>query len=129
MLRNGTSSQIIILYINIWAYGLMKSYFKKHLDKLVKLRIKMGFFRNRLCLSMNRRKQIIQSTFLPVLGYSDTIYMNAAATTLKPLDAVYHSTFPFITGDRLSTHHCILYQKAGWPSLKSRRLIHCSLCL
>lgn len=75
----------------------------------IKLRIKMGFFfRNRSCLSLNSRKQIIQSTFLQLLDYSDTIYMTAGATTLKPLDAVYHTTLHFITGDRFSTHHCIL---------------------
>lgn len=28
---------------------------------------------------------------LSALDYGDVIYMNAAATSLKPLDAVYHS--------------------------------------
>ena len=75
---------------------------------------------------MNSRKQIVQSTFLPVLDYGDTIYQNAAATTLKPLDAVYHSALRFITGDSFATHHCILYQRVCWTSLKSHRSPHYS---
>lgn len=43
-------------------------------------------------------KHIIQSTFLPVLDYGD-IYMNAAAISLKLLNAVYHNALHFITGD------------------------------
>lgn len=40
-----------------------------------------------------------QSTFLPVLDDGDTIIGNAAATTIKSSDTVYHSTLRFITGD------------------------------
>ena len=95
-------------YLGIWIDEKLS--FKKYIDKLVKkLRMKMGlFYRNKSCLSLNRRKQIIQSTFLSVLDYGDTIYMNATATSLKPLDAVYHSTLCFITGNNFSTHHGIL---------------------
>jgi hypothetical protein len=74
--------------------------FKKHTGEFIKkLRIKMGlFYRNRSYLSLNSRKQIIQSMFLSVLDYGDIIYMNAAATSLKMLDAVYHNALHFITG-------------------------------
>ena len=107
----------------------MLTTFKKHSDELVKkIRLKVGFFfRNRSCLSLNSRKQVVQSTLLPVLDYGDTIYQIAAATTLKPLDAVYHSAVRFITGDSCNTPHCILYQKVGWSSLKSHRSLHYSL--
>ena len=57
----------------------------------MKLRIKMGFDRNRSCLSLNSRKQNIQSTFLSVLEYGNFVCMNATDTLLKSLDAVYHS--------------------------------------
>lgn len=53
--------------------------------------------------------------------------MHAPASVLKPLDAVYHSAIRFITGDRFSTHHCILYQKVNWLPLKSRREMHFAL--
>jgi hypothetical protein len=91
--------------------------FKKHTDEFAKkLRIKMGFFyRNRSCLSLNSRKQIIQLSLLSMLEYGDIIYVNTAVTSLDPLDAVYHSALRFITGNNYSTHHCILYQKVGWP--------------
>lgn len=42
-----------------------------------------------LCGTQNTgRKQIIQLTFLSVQDYGDIIYMNAAPTSLKPLDTV-----------------------------------------
>ena len=53
--------------------------------------------------------------------------MHASASTLKPLNAVFHSALRFITGDRYLTHHCILYEKVGWPSLEVRREQHCLL--
>ena len=73
------------------------------------------FYRNRSCLSLSSRKQMIQSTFIPVIDYGVIVYLNAAATVLKLLDTVYRS---FITGDRFSIHHSILYQKEGWPYLE-----------
>ena len=42
--------------------------------------------------------------------------MHAALSTLKPLDAVYHSALCFITGDGFRTYHCVLYDKVGRPS-------------
>ena len=53
--------------------------------------------------------------------------MHASRSTLKPLDAVYHSALRFITGDSYLTHHCELYEKVGWPSLEIRREQHCML--
>lgn len=64
---------------------------------------------------------------MPVIDFGDIVYMHAAAIVLNPLAAVYHRTLCFITGDWFSTHHCILYQKVGWSSLKSCRLMHCTL--
>lgn len=99
--------------------------FKKHIDELVKkLRLKFGFFyRNRSCLSL-RRKQIIKSTFLSALYYGDFIYQSTAATTLQPLDAIYHSALCFVTVDSFDTHQYILYQKVGLTLLKTRRSLH-----
>ena len=51
--------------------------------------------------------------------------MHAAFSTLKPLDAVYYSALRFITGDRFRTHHCVFYDKIGWPFLSVRREQHC----
>ena len=67
--------------------------------------------------------------FLSVLDYGDIIYKHAAASTLKCLDSVYHSSIRFITGDSYDTHHCILYNKVGWPSLAERRELHWHLFL
>ena len=43
--------------------------------------------------------KLVQATFLPVLDYAGVIYMHAALSTLKPLDAVYNSALCFVTGD------------------------------
>ena len=53
--------------------------------------------------------------------------MHAATSTLKPLNALYHSALRFITGDGYRTHHCVLYDKVGWPSLAVRREQHCMI--
>ena len=53
--------------------------------------------------------------------------MHASPSTLKPLDTVYHAAIRFITGDGFMTHHCQLYQNAGWTSLALRREQHCLL--
>lgn len=62
-----------------------------------------------------------QSVFISVLDYGDVIYGNASHSTLKTLDAVYHSALRFITGDHYGTHHCTLYNKVGWPALAEKR--------
>ena len=62
--------------------------------------------------------------FLSALDYGDIIYRNASNTALKTLDSIYHSALRFITGDSYMTHHCILYNKVGWPSLATRRDQH-----
>ena len=95
------------------------------MDELVKKQ--SFFFRKISCFSLSSRKQMVESTFLTVRDYGDTIYQIAAATTLKPLDAVYHSALYFITGDSFNTHHCILYQKVVRSSLNSCRSLHYSL--
>ena len=56
-----------------------------------------------------------------ILDYGDVIYRHAAASTLRPLDCVYHEALRFINGDSYNTHHCILYDKVGCSSLTERR--------
>ena len=111
-------------YLGIWLDE--KLTFNTHINILTKsLRMKLGFFyRNRSCFPWTTRKRLIESLFLSALDYGDIIYRNASATTLKSLDSVYHSSLRFITGDSYSTHHCILYNKVGWPSLATRRDQH-----
>ncbi len=53
--------------------------------------------------------------------------MHFPSSTLKLLDAVYHSALRFTTGDGFRTHRCILYEKVGWQSLAVRREQHCML--
>src|SRR4029434_4094635 len=104
-------------YLGIWVDEKLD--FKSHVNQLVKkLRIKLGFlYRNRCRFTFPDRKRIIESVFISVLDYGDVIYGNASHSTLKTLDAVYHSALRFITGDRYGTHHCTLYNKVGWPAL------------
>lgn len=64
---------------------------------------------------------------MSIFDYCDVICMHASATTLKPLDALYHRSLRFITGEKFLTHHCVLYQKVGWPPLAVRRQQHCLL--
>ena len=73
---------------------------------------------------MFSRKRVIEAVFMSVLDYGDTIYRHASASTLKPLDSMYHSALRFITCDSYSTHHCTLYEKVGWTSLTVRRNRH-----
>ena len=70
------------------------------------------------------RKRVIEAVFLSVLDYGDVIYGKAAPSVLKPLDTVYHSALRFISGEHYRTHHCILYDRVGWPSLADRRNKH-----
>ena len=100
--------------------------FKPHVENLVKkLRVKLGFFfRHKSCFSFLTRKKLIATTFLPVLDYSDLLYMNAPANCLRSLDTVYHGALRFVTGCKALTHRCILYARVEWPSLAARRLIH-----
>ncbi len=89
---------------------------------LKKLRAILGFlYRNKSCFPLFTQKRIIEAVFLSVLDYGDIVYGQAANSTLKPLDALYHSALRFITGDSYGTHHCLLYQKTGLPALSMRR--------
>ena len=116
-------------YLGIWIDE--KLTFKHHIELLAgKLRQKIGFlYRNRASFPILRRKRVIEAVFLSVLDYGDIIYRHAAASTLKCLDSVYHSSIRFITGDSYDTHHCILYNKVGWSSLAERRELHWHLFL
>ena len=111
-------------YLGIWLDE--KITFKYHIDKLAcNLRQKIGFFyRNISSFPVMCRKRVIEAVFLSVLDYGDVIYRNAAPSVLKPLDTVYHSALRFISGEHYRTHHCILYDRVGWPSLVDRRNKH-----
>lgn len=100
-------------YLDIWLD--QKVVFKFHIDILKQATTKNW---------MLSRKRIIEAVFLSVLDYGDVIDRHASASTLKPLDSVYHSALRFITGDSYSTHHCIFYEKIGWASPTVRRDRH-----
>lgn len=63
-------------------------------------------------------QRIVEETFFSVLDYDDVIY--ATISNLKHVQAVYHSALKFITDDPYGTHHWVLYQKVGWPSIYVR---------
>jgi hypothetical protein len=63
------------------------------------------------------RTRGIEAVFFSVLDYGDVVYKHASASTLKPLDSVYHWTLRFITGDCFRTQHCTLNEKVDWPFL------------
>ena len=123
---NGTTIERVqnYKYLGIWLDE--KITFNTHIEVLAKkLRMKLGFlYRHRSCFPWSTRKKLIEALFISALDYGDIIYRNASATTLKSLDPVYHSALRFITGDSYNTHHCILYNKVGWPSLTTRRDQH-----
>lgn len=56
--------------------------------------------------------------------HGDIIDGPAAASALKPLDAVYQSALRFITGDPFDSHNCILSNIAGRSSVALRPDIH-----
>ena len=60
---------------------------------------------------------------MSILDSGDIIYMPAAATILKPLDAAFHCSLGFITGDGYITHIWALRFITGDGS----RTHHCSI--
>ena len=66
----------------------------------------------------------MEAVVLSALDYGDVVYRHASATSLKALDAAYHSALRFITEEAYNTHHCTLYEKVGWISLSARRDLH-----
>lgn len=83
-------------------------------DKVKELKGRLGFYYySRACLNLAARKTLVQPTFLCVLGYGDIIYMNAASSTLRCLDYVYHSFL-------YATHCCVhitVYLMIWFPGL------------
>lgn len=111
-------------YLGIWLDDKMS--LGVHIESLCKkLRPKLGFFfRMRKCFPYLARRRLVQSTFLSVLDYGDTLYMHSSLFLLKKLDVLYHSALRFITGASARTHHCTLYETVQWSSLSIRRKIH-----
>lgn len=56
---------------------------------------------------IHHRNTIIGSIITSVLDYEASLYGKAAASTLKPLNAVYNLSLRFVTGDPYNTHHYI----------------------
>ena len=53
------------------------------------------------------------------------IYKQASSLALKLLDlSVSHSAWRLITSDVYGTHHCVLFDKAGWSPLQEGRDTH-----
>ncbi len=100
--------------------------FTFHIQQLAKrLKLKLGFyFRIKSCLSLESRKRLVAATFMSILDYGDVLYMYASSQSLHALDTVYHGALRFITGFKVLTHHCDLYERVGWPSLSMQRLQH-----
>lgn len=100
--------------------------FNSHVIRVVqKLKLKLGFFyRNKACFNLKARKELVAVTFVSVLDYGDILYMHAAKSVLRSLDAVYHSALRFITGANYTTHHCNLYSLSGRHPLAVRRQLH-----
>ena len=111
-------------YLGIWIDEKLS--FTFHIKNLVcRLRQKIGYFyRNKATFPLFSRKRIIEAVFMSVLDYGDVVYRHASRSCLKLLDSVFHSALRFITGDAYDTHHCVLYEKVGWSSLKERRDAH-----
>ena len=85
--------------------------FTVHVENLIrKLKLRIGFnYRHKACFSFDARKELVRCTLLSVFDFSDVIYMQASATTLRALDSVYHAALRFITNQKRLTHHCDLY--------------------
>ncbi len=63
----------------------------------------------------------MSATFLPILDYGYVVDQNAPSYLLSSLDDLYHGALRFITDCKCITHHCELYERVAWPSLKILR--------
>ncbi len=72
---------------NIWVSGSIRNL---HLNFI--LTYKIGcLYRNKLNSPLLCRKQITEAVFLSALDYGDVLHRHASASSLIPLDSVYHS--------------------------------------
>ncbi len=53
------------------------------------------------------------------------MWFNSMLNLLSSVDALYHGALRFITDCTFITHHCELYERVAWPSLRIRRKMHC----
>lgn len=113
-------------YLGTWLGSRLS--LRTHVEHLTKkMKGKTGFlFRDKSCFLFISRKIMVQST-MSVFDYGDGLYMHTSTNTLKPLDAVFHSTLCFITSDEFLINHCVLHEEVGWPSPAFRREQHCLL--
>ena len=111
-------------YLGIWLDE--KLTLNLHIDNLVaRSRQKIGFlFRNRCNFPIFCRKRIIVAVVFSALDYGDVVYRHASATSLKALDAVYHSALRFIMEEANNTHHGTLCEEVEWISISARRDLH-----
>lgn len=65
----------------------------------------------------HQRKRNAESLFLSGLDYGNVIHGKAAVSTLKTLNAVYHTALRFITNEPYNPHHCTPYQNVVRLSL------------
>ncbi len=65
----------------------------------------------------------MSATFLPILDYGYVV------DQLSSLDALYHGALRFITDCKCITHHCELYERVAWPSLRIRRKMYWHLLI
>ena len=52
------------------------------------------------------------------------VYHNASKKDLVPLNTAYNRLCRFVLGCPFLTHHCIMYDRLQWQSLKVRRHTH-----
>ncbi len=88
---------------------------KEDLERLFPLPVNKSHF------PFNVRKKLLSTTFLQILDYGDVVYQHAPSYLLSSLDALYHGALRFITDCKFLTHHCELYERVAWPSLRILR--------
>lgn len=84
-------------------------FFNAHVAGLPgKLKVKLGFCFRIKSLLLMPRKEFVEATFLPVIDYSDILYMQATSSVLRSLDWVDHATQHFITDAKSSPLHSLI---------------------
>ena len=100
--------------------------FKPHIDSVVhKVNYSTSVLaRAKHCFTFSTRKKLATQLILPILDYTDVVYMNASKLNLSTLDTAYNKICRFILDCPFTTHHCSMYDSLSWPSLEIRRQLH-----